>query len=129
MYFFHWDEIVEAFRGTGKKDVHSRLMGAYKKVPWWWWTTLIVIMLALSIVMTEVYHAGLPVYGVFLAFAISSIYMIPCGIIQAITNVNSSQINVLAEFIGGYMLQGKPFANLLFKILSTDVVGQGIYCT
>lgn len=40
---------------------------------------------------------------------------------------NSSQINVLSEFIGGYMFQGKPLANMLFKILSTDVVGQGLY--
>lgn len=25
------------------------------------------------------------------------------------------------------MFQGKPIANMLFKILSTDVVGQGLY--
>ena len=53
--------------------------------------------------------------------------MIPCAIVQGITNVNANQLNVLSEFIGGYMFQGKPIANILFKILSTDVVGQGLY--
>lgn len=41
--------------------------------------------------------------------------------------VDANQLNVLSEFIGGYMFQGKPVANMLFKILSTDVVGQGLY--
>lgn len=77
--------------------------------------------------MTEVYHTGLPVYGIFLAFIIPAIYMIPCGMIQGVTNVDANQVNVLSEFIGGYLFQGKPIANILFKILSTDVVGQGLY--
>jgi len=34
---------------------------------------------------------------------------------------------VLSEFIGGYMFNGKPLANMVFKIMSTDVVGQGLY--
>ena len=41
--------------------------------------------------------------------------------------MNANQLNVLAEFIGGYMFAGKPLANMIFKILSEDVVGQGIY--
>ena len=127
VYFFHWEELVGAFRGSMKKDIHGRLMGSYRKTPWWWWTVLIVIIMAMSIAMTEVYHTNLPVYGIFLGFFIPVIYMIPCGMIQGVTNVDANQINVLAEFIGGYMFQGKPIANILFKILSTDVVGQGLY--
>lgn len=40
---------------------------------------------AMAIAMTEVYHTGLPVYGIFLAFIIPAIYMIPCGMIQGVT--------------------------------------------
>ncbi|KAK2614917.1 hypothetical protein N8I77_001706 [Diaporthe amygdali] len=127
VYFFHWNEIVHAFRGSTKLDVHSRMMRAYKRVPAWWFLSIIVIVLAMSIAMTEVYHTGLPVYGIFLAFIIPAVYMIPCGMIQGVTNVDANQVNVLSEFIGGYMFQGKPIANILFKILSTDVVGQGLY--
>ena len=118
---------MHALHGTGKKDIHARLMSKYKNVPWYFWAALTVIVLVLCIVMTEIYHTGLPVYGIILAFVIPVIYMIPIGIIQGVTNVNANQLNVLSEFIGGYMFQGKPIANMLFKILSTDVVGQGIY--
>lgn len=76
--------------------------------------------------MVEVYKVKLPVYGVFLAFVIPAVYMIPCRIIEGITNVNANQINVLAEFIGGYIFHGTPLANMVFKVLSQDVVGQGV---
>ncbi|KAK7741841.1 hypothetical protein SLS53_004907 [Cytospora paraplurivora] len=127
VYFFHWEEIIHALKGATKLDIHSRLMRAYRKVPIWWWLSIIVVVLAMSIAMTEVYHTGLPVYGIFLAFVIPTIYMIPCGMIQGVTNVDANQINVLSEFIGGYLFQGKPIANIFFKVLSTDVVGQGLY--
>lgn len=98
-------------------DIHGRLMLSYKKTPWWWYAVLLVIFTALSIVPAEVFHTQLPVYGVFLALLIPVIYMIPCGIIQGITNVDANQLNALAEFIGGYMFAGKPLANMIFKIL------------
>ncbi|KAI7667954.1 hypothetical protein KC318_g5549 [Hortaea werneckii] len=53
--------------------------------------------------------------------------MVPCGIIQGITNVDANQLSVLSEFIGGYLFDGKPLANMIFKILSEDVVSQGIF--
>jgi OPT family oligopeptide transporter len=83
--------------------------------------------MAMAIAMVEVYDTKLPVYGVFLALIIPFLYMVPCGIVQGITNVDANQLNVLSEFIGGYMFEGKPLANMIFKILSTDVVGQGVY--
>ncbi|KAI0834343.1 small oligopeptide transporter [Hypoxylon sp. FL0890] len=127
VYFFHWEEIKHAVRGTLKLDIHARLMRSYKNAPWYWWSAIILVVFGMSVAMTEVYHTGLPVYGIVLAFAIGAVYMVPCGMIQGVTNVDANQINVLSEFIGGYMFQGKPIANMLFKILSTDVVGQGLY--
>lgn len=127
IYFFHWRELVDAFNGSLKLDIHARLMKSYKQVPIWWWASIILVVFGMSIAMTEVFHTGLPVYGIVLALLIPTVYMIPCGMIQGVTNVDANQINVLAEFIGGYMFEGKPMANMLFKILSTDVVGQGLY--
>lgn len=42
-------------------------------------------------------------------------------------NLIANQLNVLSEFIGGFMFAGKPLANMIFKILSEDVVAQGIF--
>lgn len=88
MYFFHWDELVRALKGATKLDIHARLMKPYKKVPIWWWVAIIAIVMGMSIAMTEVFHTGLPVYGIFLAFIIPAIYMVPCGMIQGVTNVS-----------------------------------------
>ncbi|OTB01636.1 hypothetical protein M426DRAFT_323271 [Hypoxylon sp. CI-4A] len=127
VYFFHWHEIKHALRGTLKLDIHARLMRTYKDAPWYWWSAIVLAVFGMSVAMTEVYHTGLPVYGIVLAFVIGFIYMVPCGMIQGVTNVNANQLNVLSEFIGGYMFQGRPIANILFKTLSQDVVGQGLY--
>ncbi|KAI5867370.1 small oligopeptide transporter [Durotheca rogersii] len=127
IYFFHWDDIVHALRGSLKLDIHARLMKRYQKVPWYWWAAIILVVFGMSVALTEVYHTGLPVYGVVLALIIPAVYMVPCGMIQGVTNVNANQLNVLSEFIGGYMFQGRPIANILFKVLSQDVVGQGLY--
>lgn len=118
---------MHALRGSLKLDIHARLMKRYKNAPWYWWSTIVLIVFGMSVAMTEVYHTGLPVYGIVLAIVIGGIYMVPCGIIQGLTNVDANQLNVLSEFIGGYMFQGKPVANILFKTLSQDVVGQGLY--
>lgn len=88
---------------------------------------MLVVFTGLSIVLVEVYHTKLPVYGVFLTLLIPAIYIVPCGIIQGITNVDANQLNVLSEFISGYMFAGRPLANMILKILSEDVVSQGIF--
>lgn len=124
---WHGTELVDALKGRTKMDIHARLMQSYKETPWWLYAAITAATVALSIVMVEVYDTKLPVYGVFLALLIPALYMIPCCIIQGITNVDAQQLNVLAEFIGGYMFQGKPLANMIFKTLSQDVVQQGLY--
>lgn len=57
-------------------------------------------MLLASIFLVQYYPLQLPVWGLFLALAIALIFLIPCGIISAITNVT----------IGGYLRQncGQP---------------------
>ncbi|KAI1344728.1 OPT family small oligopeptide transporter [Xylariaceae sp. FL0016] len=127
VYFFHWDEIKHALRGTLKLDIHGRLMTVYKKVPWWWWTLVLLAVFGMSVGTAVGFDSGLPWWGVVLAYVIPALYMVPCGMIQGVTNVDANQINVLSEFIGGYLFQGKPIANILFKILSTDVVGNGLF--
>ncbi|KAJ5620322.1 hypothetical protein N7510_004306 [Penicillium lagena] len=126
--FWHARDLWAALKGRNRLDIHARLMRAsYKSTPWYWYAAIILVILGVSIAVVEVYGTNLPVYGVFLALIIPAVYMIPCGIVQGITNVDANQLNVLAEFIGGYLFEGRPLANMIFKVLSTDVVGQGVY--
>jgi OPT family small oligopeptide transporter len=125
---WHGRDLWAAFKGRNRLDIHARLIRAsYRPTPWYWYAGIIIIITAMAIAMVEVYETKLPVYGVFLGLIIPALYMIPCGIVQGITNVDANQLNVLSEFVGGYMFEGKPLANMIFKIPSTDVVGQGVY--
>lgn len=72
IFLYYHKEIWEAFRGKQKKDIHVRLMDKnYKEVPWWWYGIMIVITLVVTIIVQEVYHTEMPVWAVFLAFAMA----------------------------------------------------------
>lgn len=123
---YHGKDLVEQWKGSSKKDIHSRLMASYPAVPWWWFAAITVLMFALSIVTNEVWHTDLPAWGVFVAFVLPGIYFVPVGVIKALTNISSNQLNLLTEFIGGYAFLGRPVANMAFKFYGYVAVQQGL---
>ncbi|KAF9410344.1 hypothetical protein BGZ94_001675 [Podila epigama] len=107
-----WAQWKEA-RGASQ-DVHFKLMQAYKEVPEWWYLSLFALMVALSIVTCEVWDYGLPWWCVLLAVGLSAVFALPIGLIQAVTNQQPG-LNILTEFVIGYILPGRPIANVTFK--------------
>ncbi|GLT75750.1 hypothetical protein SLA2020_474490 [Shorea laevis] len=102
---------------NAKLDVHARLMKSYKQVPQWWFLSLLLGSMILSIVMSFVWkeEVQLPWWGMLFAFALAFVVTLPIGVIQATTNQQPGY-DIIAQFIIGYVLPGKPIANLLFKI-------------
>ncbi|GJR52904.1 oligopeptide transporter 3 [Tanacetum coccineum] len=100
-----------------KLDIHTKLTKSYKQVPQWWYPVLLFGSIILSLVMCFVWKqdAQLPWWGFLFAFALAFIVTLPIGVIEAITNQQPGY-DIIAQFIFGYMLPGKPIANLLFKI-------------
>ncbi|KAF9893303.1 hypothetical protein FE257_011733 [Aspergillus nanangensis] len=123
---YHGRDLWAQWEGRDKQDVHSRLMTAYADVPWWWFVGITVLMFVLSIVTNEVWNTGLPAWGVLLAFLLPVLYFIPIGIIKAVTNITSNQLNLITEFIGGYAFLGRPVANMAFKFYGYVAVSQGL---
>ncbi len=74
----------------------------------------IVIVFAMSAVTVEVWPTETPIWGLVLALSVAAIYIVPTGMIQAITNQQIG-LNVLTELIAGYALPGKPLALMIFK--------------
>ncbi|PPQ74705.1 hypothetical protein CVT26_007556, partial [Gymnopilus dilepis] len=95
-------------------DVHARLMARYRRVPEWYYGLTFVAMFIFAIISVEILKTDLPIWAFLLALSISFIYVIPCGMIQAITNQQIG-LNVIAELIVGYALPGRPVAMMLFK--------------
>ncbi|XP_051125586.1 oligopeptide transporter 3 [Andrographis paniculata] len=111
-----WKQSKAAVKNA-KLDVHSRLMKHYKQVPQWWFLVLLFGSIALSLMMCFVWKndVQLPWWGMLFAFALAWIVTLPIGVIQATTNQQPGY-DIIAQFIIGYILPGKPIANLLFKI-------------
>lgn len=74
----------------------------------------VVIVFAMSAVALEVWPTEMPIWGLVLALSVAAIYIIPTGMIQAITNQQIG-LNVLSELIAGYAIPGKPLALMIFK--------------
>ncbi|KAG2688644.1 hypothetical protein I3843_09G106200 [Carya illinoinensis] len=117
---FHGSDILKQSRSAmknAKLDIHAKLMKSYKQVPQWWYLILLAGSIILSLVMSFVWKKDvqLPWWGMLFAFALAWIVTLPIGVIQATTNQQPGY-DITAEFIIGYILPGKPIANLLFKI-------------
>ncbi|KAF2139368.1 uncharacterized protein K452DRAFT_254698 [Aplosporella prunicola CBS 121167] len=129
IFLNHGRDMKNAMTGEKKKDIHARLMMRYKDVPWWWFMILTVVVLVVAIITMEVWHLGMPVWSVILAFGMATLYVIPVGVVYAVANLNSNVLTVLGEIIAGYLLPGKPIVMLIFKFYAYTALSQAMnYC-
>lgn len=110
------NDIIRQFRRSirDEKDVHARMMGVYKEVPVWWYGAIFVVAFIFGVVAIEIFPTQFPVWALVLALFIGFIFVIPIGIIRAVTN-QLPALNVLAEFVAGYALPGRPVGAMVFK--------------
>ncbi|KAF8556645.1 OPT oligopeptide transporter [Imleria badia] len=106
-------------------DIHARLMSKYKQVPEWWYGSIFVSMFIFGIIVIKVWHTEFPVWAFCLSLAISFFYVIPIGMIQAITNQQVG-LNVITELIIGYALPGRPIAMMMFKTWGYITMAQAL---
>ncbi|RWR87643.1 oligopeptide transporter 7-like protein [Cinnamomum micranthum f. kanehirae] len=111
-----WNLTISAATKT-KMDVHSRLMQKYKQVPEWWFQVILIGTIALSLFACEYYkdQLQLPWWGVLLACAVALVFTLPIGVISATTN-QMPGLNIVTEYMMGYMYPGRPVANMCFKV-------------
>ncbi|KAG9102178.1 hypothetical protein FS749_013381 [Ceratobasidium sp. UAMH 11750] len=126
-WLWYRHDIMRQFRSSMKDetDVHSRLMLAYPEVPQWWYVTLGLIAFVLGIVTIEVWDTKLPVWAYLVSLLIPLVYLVPVGMIQAITNQQVG-LNVITELIVGYMLPGRPVAMMIFKTFGYITMTQAL---
>lgn len=123
---FHGKDIINQFKRKEKPDVHMRLMrDNYKEVPEWWFLAVFLIFFALSVVTIRCWNTEMPVYALIIALLIAIVFLLPVGIIFALTNIGVG-LNVVTEFIIGYMVPGKPLAMMFFKTFGYITNNQAI---
>ncbi|KAF9204915.1 hypothetical protein BGZ49_004711 [Haplosporangium sp. Z 27] len=129
VFLYNGKEIVERWKSSRQEneDIHTRLMSVYAEVPDWWYGLLFVITIALTFV-TCVYYEYMPWWAVFLAIFIAAIFVLPVGVIQAVTN-QPPGLNIITEYIIGYILPGHAIANVTFKTYGYNVNYQALTFT
>ncbi|KAF4981922.1 hypothetical protein FZEAL_2354 [Fusarium zealandicum] len=126
-YLHNGKQIWQQYRNSTseKPDIHMKLMRKYKEAPTWWYMSLFSIMLVIGFYTVLGYPTNLTWWAFLLAIAISFGFALPIGIIQAVTNTQIG-LNVLTEFIYGYIQPGRPLALMIFKTFGYITMAQAL---
>ena len=112
-------------RDTEQDDPNMIAMRNYPEAPEWWYQGVFVALFALSIVVCVVWPTYLPWWGFIITMLLPIIFILPIGIIQARTNQQIG-LNVITEFVAGYIWPGRPIANTLVKIYGYMAMVKGM---
>ncbi|KXX73898.1 Sexual differentiation process protein isp4 [Madurella mycetomatis] len=126
-YLHHGKTIWRQYKSstTEKPDIHMKLMRRYKEAPTLWYMALFVVMLALGFATVLAWPTNMTWWAFLLAVFISFAFSLPIGIIQAVTN-NQIGLNVLTEFIYGYVQPGRPLGLMIFKTFGYITMSQAL---
>ncbi|RMJ05172.1 hypothetical protein CDV36_014153 [Fusarium kuroshium] len=126
-YLHNGKQIWQQWRNSTneKPDIHMKLMNKYKEAPTWWYMSLFAAMLLIGFYTVLGYPTNLSWWAFLLAIAISFGFALPIGIIQAVTNTQIG-LNVLTEFIYGYLQPGRPLALMIFKTYGYITMAQSL---
>ncbi|KAL4179910.1 hypothetical protein AMTRI_Chr13g89600 [Amborella trichopoda] len=126
---FYGREIWQRSRASirSQPDMHTRLMKNYADIPQWWFYALMAATVAISLFLCIVlkHEVQLPWWGIFLACALAFLFTLPISIITATTN-QTPGLNIITEYIMGYILPGKPIANVCFKVYGYMSMSQAV---
>lgn len=113
---FHGKEIMFYWKHSRKDpdDIHMHLMKRYKEAPDWWYLLSMMLFLGMAIALVRVWNTEMPIWALFMALALATFMVVPIGMIYALTYI-SVGLNVICEFIVGYLVPGRPVAMMLFK--------------
>ncbi|WFC95207.1 hypothetical protein MBRA1_001854 [Malassezia brasiliensis] len=111
---WHGKEIKKALFNPVYSDVHNKLMQSYPLVPqsWYLWTLALSLGSASILVMTS--PLQFPVWGLLLSVGMSLFFLIPIGILKAVSDTGVG-LNVITEFVAGFLIPGKPIGNVCWK--------------
>ncbi|SAM84167.1 probable isp4-oligopeptide transporter [Ustilago bromivora] len=127
---FHGKQIYRQFTTSvnDERDVHARLMQRYPEVPKLWYAILFVICFAMGVGCTAGYETDFPVWAFVISLIIGAFFMLPVGVVYAISNIEVG-LNVISEFIIGYMHPGSATGMMMFKVFCYMAVYQGLSFT
>ncbi|TGJ86424.1 hypothetical protein E0Z10_g2398 [Xylaria hypoxylon] len=122
---YHGKEIWYRFKAARNQepDIHMKMMRKYTDAPDWWYLALLLISVALGLGTTLGYDTQLPWWTFFISIILSLVFVVPTGMVLAISNILLS-LNVISPFIAGFIIPGRPIGVMVFKVFSVITLGQ-----
>ncbi|OJT15535.1 Sexual differentiation process protein isp4 [Trametes pubescens] len=146
--YFRKPIMVHLYRSLAEQpDVHAQLMAKYPQVPEWWYGCILVVTFVFACLSIELFPTQMTIWALIVALLIALVYIVPVGMIQAVTNrqvglkyvarprhppsttYQSPPPSVITELIVGYMLPGRPLAMMMFKTWGYLTMSQAMVFT
>ncbi|KAI8914276.1 OPT oligopeptide transporter protein-domain-containing protein [Gorgonomyces haynaldii] len=112
----------------GQKDIHNELMKAYNDIPEWMYGVYLVGMFIIVSIVTQVTPFKLPIWGPIFGFIIALIYVVPIGILTAVSGYTPG-LNIITQMIMGFILPGRTIENMVFKSYGYNIMIQALDLT
>ncbi|KAJ3131896.1 hypothetical protein HK100_005898 [Physocladia obscura] len=106
-------------------DKHVQIMEAYSDIPDWAYIVWLIAFIIAALFLSLFSQYSMPWWGIFLCLAVNAIFILPFGIIVAISGF-SLVLNVLSEFIIGLILPGQTIPVMVFKSFNTNILLQAV---
>lgn len=115
---------VEKFPGT-EGDPHFEAMQVYKEAPNWWYHVMLVLALVIGLICTYQQKTGLPWWAFLISCLLAFVMLMFYAPFYAITGFYYQPVSAV-QMIGGYMVPGKPVANMMFTLYGSNSMVQGL---
>jgi OPT oligopeptide transporter protein len=87
------------------EDIHAKLMKAYPEVPKTWYWGILGIFFLMAVIAVERWPTGVPVYSLIVAVALPAVYVLPAGLIYAVTGqIVSFASDIYAKLTDAFFL-------------------------
>ncbi|KAK3832924.1 MAG: OPT family small oligopeptide transporter [Linnemannia elongata] len=128
-WLYHRHKLVAQWKQsrTQAEDIHHKLMQAYPEVPDWWYAAVFVGVTAITVFYCQ-FYGYMPWWAVLLAVLLAVVFALPVGLILALTNQQPG-LNIITEYVIGYILPGDAIANVTFKTLGYISMNQALLFT
>lgn len=109
----------------GNSDLQNKLMSRYRDIPDWIYAAWLGAMLGLAFVVTGLTPFKLPIWGPLFGLFVGFIYVVPVGILTAISGYQPG-LNIITQLLMGYILPGKTIENMVFKSFGYNIMIQAL---
>ncbi|KKP07022.1 hypothetical protein THAR02_00901 [Trichoderma harzianum] len=107
-------------------DPHYKLMmqNGYAEVPNWWYGIVLILSFVIGISTLYAIKSTLPWWGFIVSNIFAALFILFFGAQMGLTGFQFNQQPVI-QMLGGYLLPGKPLANMYFTVFGFNGIQQG----